>query len=78
MICIILIGAFTPVTMNGNIVVDDILASCYAFSEHNLANIVMTPMQWYPEIIDWIIGKDKESSGYVILLSDIDRWLNDF
>ena len=64
--------------MNGNIVVDGILASCYASFDHDLANITMTPMQLYPEIFNWIIGEDKKSPGYITLLSDVDMWINGF
>ena len=71
-------GAYTPLTMDCNIIVDSILASCYAYFDHDVANIGMTPMQWYPEVMDWIIGKDKESPGYVNLLSDVDKLVNDF
>ena len=71
-------GGYTPLTMDGNIIVDSILASCYAYFDHDVANIGMTSMQWYPEIMDWIIGKDKESPGCVNLLSDVDKLVNDF
>ena len=64
--------------MNGNIVVDGILASCYAYFDHDLANIAMTPMRWYPEIINWIFGEDKKSPGYITLLNDVDKWINGF
>ena len=32
-------GAFTPVTMEGNIIVDGVLTSCYASASHDLAHI---------------------------------------
>ena len=47
---VIIPGAFTPVTMEGNIVVDGVLASCYAFADHDLAHIGITPMRWFPDI----------------------------
>ena len=34
--------------------VDGILASCYASFDHDLAHIAMTPIQWFPEIIEGI------------------------
>ena len=45
------LGAFVPLTADGNIVVEGVLASCYASFDHGLAHFVMTPMQWYPQII---------------------------
>ena len=45
--------------------VDGVLTSCYAYaSDATLAHIVMTPMQWFPEIIDWIFGEYNEYSVY--------------
>ena len=51
-------GAYVPVTKEGNIVVDGVLASCYANFDHDLAHFTMTPMQWFPEIMEWIFGED--------------------
>ena len=44
--------------MEGNIVVDGILASCYASSDHNLAHLGMTPMRWFPDIVDSIFSEN--------------------
>ena len=60
-----------PLTREGNIVVDGVLASCYASFDHDLAHIVMEPIQWFPEIIEWIFGKDNGSSDY----ADIAKYL---
>ena len=69
-----IIGAYTPVTMDGSIIVNGLAVSCYAYFDHELANIGMTPMQWYPEIVDWIFGRDKESPGYINLVSNVAKW----
>ena len=45
--------------------VDGILASCYASSHHDLYHIGMTPVQFFPEIIQWIFGEDDGISSYV-------------
>ena len=33
------LGAFTPVTMEDNVVVDGVLASCCVFDDHDLAHL---------------------------------------
>ena len=43
-------GAFVPLTKNGNIMVDGVLASCYASFDHDLAHFGMRPLQWFSEI----------------------------
>ena len=67
----LIVGAFTPLTNEGNIVIDGMLAFCYAFSDHNLAHITVTPMLWFPEMIEWIFGMEKVSQGYVSILADL-------
>ena len=67
----LLLGAYTPVTKEGNIVVDGVLASCYAYSDHVLAHIVMTPIRWFPQMMEWIFGKENGSPGYVIALTNL-------
>ena len=58
-------GAFTPVTMDGTIIVDGILASCYAFSDHDMAHIGMSPIRWIPRLIEMIFGKNNESPPFL-------------
>ena len=67
-------GAFTPVTMEGNIVVDGVLASCYASVPHDLAQIAMIPMKWFPSVLDWVLGNDKEIPAYVNILTGIGNY----
>ena len=57
----IFLGAYTAMTIDGNIVVDEVLASCYAFSDQNLAHIATIPLRWFPEIMNWIFAVDNES-----------------
>ena len=66
-------GAYVPLTREGNIVVDGVLASCYASFDHDLANIAMTPMQWYPELFEWLFGVENGSPGYVDLVKELGR-----
>ena len=49
---IFMLGAFTPLTIDGNIIIDGALASCYAFPDHYLACIMMTPMRWFPAALE--------------------------
>ena len=51
--------------------VDGVLTSCYASSDHDLAHLGMTPIHWFPEIINWVIGGKKGSSGYVNFAKDL-------
>ena len=59
------LGAYVPLTMDGSIVVDGVLAFCYPSAHHDLAHITMTPIRWLPQIFEWIIGDDKGIQGYV-------------
>ena len=64
--------------MEGNIVVDGELASCYPSSDHDLAHIGMTPMRWFPEIIEWIYGGDIGFSIYARMQEDLGLWVLPF
>ena len=67
------LGAFVLLTMEGNIVVDGVLASCYASTDHDLSNLVMTPIQWYPALIGWIFGEESGLPFYVKIAKS-GRW----
>ena len=48
-----------PLTLEGNIMVDGILASCYAdISDHDLAHLSMIPMRKFSAFVEWIFGED--------------------
>ena len=53
-----LIGAYVPLVMEGKVIVDGILASCYADFDHDLAHVIMTPMQILSKSMEWIFGED--------------------
>ena len=55
--------------------VDGVLASCYGSFDATLAHTVMTPMQWLPEIIDWIFGEDNANSVYVMIKQSLGKLL---
>ena len=67
MLCSFL-GAYVPLTNNGKIVVDGVLASCYADFDHELAHFTMTPMQRFPDVMVWIFGED---TGFPVFVSTI-------
>ena len=45
-------------TKEGTITVNGVLASCYASFDHDVAHIGLTPIQWFPEIVEWLFGED--------------------
>ena len=61
--------------MEGNIVVDGVLASCYAIVDHDIAQIVMKPIQWYPDVTELVFGDENGISAYINVLKIIGRWL---
>ena len=61
--------------MEGNIVVDGVLASCYAIVDHDIAQIVMKPIQWYPHATELVFGDENGVSAYINVLKIIGRWL---
>ena len=61
--------------MEGSIVVDGVLASCYPSAHYDLANIAMTPVRWFPEILEWIFSKQKGILGYVKIAEELGRWI---
>ena len=68
------LGAYVPVTMEGNIVVDGVLASCYPSVHHDLADMAMAPIKSFPGIIEWIFGNDNGFSAYVKITEDLGVW----
>ena len=72
LVTISILGAYVPLTMEGNIVVDGILASCFASFFHNLAHLGMTPLRWFPDIVDSIFG---EKHVYVNIAKNLGRLL---
>ena len=63
-------GAYVPVTTEGNILVDGILASCYASSHHDLVHLAMVPIRYFPKLTDLIFGQSDDFPGYVKVVED--------
>ena len=51
-------------TMEGDIVVDGVLSSCYASVHHDVAHITMTPLRWFPEFTKGLMGEDGGFAVY--------------
>ena len=68
-------GAFTPVTMEGNIIVDGVLASCYASADHDSAHLAMAPLRWFPEIMDCLFGEDKGMHVFAEVFDNLGQWV---
>ena len=64
--------------MEGNMVVEGVLTSCYASAHHDVAHLVMTPMRWFPEIIEWMFGVDQEFQVYVMIANYLGDWVMPF
>ena len=73
-----ILGAFVPLTMEGNIVADGVLSSCYASFDHGLAHFALTSMQWFPDVLRWVFGEENGSSGYVEIAKGFARLMLPF
>ena len=51
--------------------VDGILASCYANVHHDLAHLIMAPMQGFPSVMEWIFGDDAGLPTYISTLRQL-------
>ena len=71
-------GAFVPLTSEGNIIVDEVLASCYASSDHDLAHMAMIPMKWFTYVMKLVFGQELNFSSYVMIAEEIGRWVSPY
>ena len=66
---------YVPLTPTGNIIVDGVVASCYASLDHDLAHISMKPMQWSPKIMQQIFGEEDGFSTFIRTTEHVGKWL---
>ena len=58
--------------MEGNILVDGVLASCYASVNHDLAHVVMKPLLWFPSMMGLLLGEEKSTQHtYATILEHV-------
>ena len=69
------LGAFAPLTTEGMIMVDGVLASCYASFHHDLAHLTMIPMQRFSEVLEWTFGDDTGDSAFVSTVKELGMFL---
>ena len=60
--------------MEGNIVVDGVLASCYSSADHDMIHTGMLSARWIPDMMEWIFGADNGLSSYVKITEEFARW----
>ena len=80
------VGAYVPLTANGKILVDGMLVSCYADFDHDLAHMMVTPMEMFAEVMEWIFGNYLGFPVYVgtarqlgqLILPDGQYWTYSF
>ena len=71
------LGVYAPLTLEGNILVDDILASCYAdISDHDLAHLGMIPMRIFSTVVGWIFGVDIGFSVFANIAIELGTFLS--
>ena len=61
--------------MQGSIVVDGVLASCYAFPDHDLAHMAMIPIRWYPEVMEWLFGIEDGFTGFAKIAENLGNYV---
>ena len=59
--------------MEGNVIVDGVLASCYPSTHHDLAHLGMAPIRWFPQLIMLIFGEDNGSLAFVTLAESLSK-----
>ena len=69
------LGAFVPLTMEGKIMVDKVLASCYPSADHDILHNGLVLVRYFPEVISWIFGEDNGFSSYIKIIEHCHKWI---
>ena len=64
-----------PLTNEGNIVVDGVLASCYASGHHDVVHITLVLVRYFPQPIMWLFGEENGFSSYIKITQDFHDWV---
>ena len=66
-------GAYVPLTVEGSIIVDDVLASCYASVDHDIAHFAMAPMKRFPGLVDLFVAENNDSPVFVDIVKELTK-----
>ena len=61
--------------MEGNIIFDGVLASCYPSADHYLVHLVLSPMRLFPKIVEVIFGKDIKFPVFQNVVHELVGWV---
>ena len=53
---------------------DGILTSCYASVNHELAHLGLTPLRWFPDLIQWMFGEETGFQIFVGIVEQLEKW----
>ena len=65
-------------TREGTIVVDGVVASCYASVNHDLAHVGMAPLRWFPETMKLIFNEDAGFSAFMRITKEVCMLMTQF
>ena len=69
------LGVYVPLTVEGTIVVDGVLASCYPSVDHDVFHFAMTPIRWFPQMIEWLFGEANRCQHSVTAIEKLGQWM---
>lgn len=68
-------GAYVPLTSEGTIVVDGVLASCYASFDHDWSHALSSPLRWFPSFFTGLTEDIDGPRDSVEQLKLVGHWL---
>ena len=74
----LLTGYYSPLTTQGNIVVQNILASCYSsFESQKLQHFAFAPFRWFHSARNWLSFMNFEQTTNIDLEDEWQHWYAD-